>query len=553
MIRGLKRKKAKKKTGPGQKSVRVSSQNLTIDQAFRLALKHFTAGQLLAAEEICRRIVGVAPNDVQTNCLYGVVARQLGKDELGLCLTRRVIRINPNIAEAHYNLGIIYAKQGLPAEAIKSYDRALAIKPAYIEAYDNKLLAMHYLDSLSPAEIYQAHQKFAERFETPLKSMWQHHANTLEPERRLKIGYVSPDFCRHSVGFFIEPILAEHDKSKVEIFCYYNHTQHDAVTDRIMASADHWVTCGGMSDNQLAARISADAIDVLVDLAGHTSDNRLLVFARKPAPVQVTWIGYPNTTGLTAMDFRLTDAQADPEGGTEQWHSEALFRLPHCFLCYGPPADCPEVSALSTLEKEQITFASFNNLTKINDAVLRAWADILHRVPAARLLIKGSVTIDQSLHERILQVFVRKGLKRERVHLLTRTKSFREHLLLYNNVHVALDTFPYNGATTTCEALWMGVPVISLMGKTHVARVGGSLLSTAGLDELIATDREDYIRIAVELASNKDRLGRMRQNMRARLRNSPLTDARGATRSLEDAYRTMWRIFCSSLSADAGA
>ena len=552
MIRSLKRKQAKKKTSLGQKTIRVASQNLSIDQAFQLALQHFAAGRLLAAEDICRRIVSLAPDHAETYCLFSVVARLSGKEELGLELIRQAIRADPAMAEARYNLGIILAMRGSIEEALASFNQALAIKPDYAEAYSNKLLVSHYLTSAAPAEIYAEHLGFAERFEAPLKPLWQPHPNARDPERRLKIAYLSPDFCEHSVAFFIEPVLAQHDRSQVEIYCYYNHTYHDAVTRRIMESVDHFLPCREMADDQLAARIRADGIDILVDLAGHFSDNRLPMFARKPAPVQVTWIGYPNTTGLTAMDYRLTDAQADPEGKTEQYHSETLVRLPGCFLCYAPPANCPEILKLPARDEGRITFASFNNLNKINEQVVRVWAGILHRLPTARLLIKGSIAIDQSLQTRILEMFAGNGVDREQLVLAQRKGTFFEHMALYGEVDIALDTFPYNGTTTSCEALWMGAPVVVLAGETHAGRVGASLLSAVGLGELIALSEEEYVRIAVELATDQSRLAELRETMRTRMRNAPLTDAKGFTRSLEKEYRAMWRTFCVQHSG-AGA
>ncbi|OGR00363.1 MAG: hypothetical protein A2505_08560 [Deltaproteobacteria bacterium RIFOXYD12_FULL_55_16] len=553
MLRSLKRKQAKKKTGLGQKTIRSASQNLPLAQAYQLALKHFAAGQLLVAEDICRRIVSLDPGQAETYCLSAVVARLLGKEDEGLALIKKAILADPALAEAHYNLGIILVMRGLIEEALASFAQALALKPDYAEAYSNKLLVSHYLPSAAPAEIKAEHLGFAARFEAPLKPLWLAHANARYPERRLKIGYLSPDFCQHSVAFFIEPILAHHDRAQVEIFCYYNHTFQDAVTRRIMDSVDHFLPCREMPDDQLAARIRADGIDILVDLAGHFSDNRLPMLARKPAPIQVTWIGYPNTTGLTAIDYRLTDAQADPEGKTEQWHSETLVRLPGCFLCYAPPDNSPDVSALPAGKAGRITFASFNNLTKINAQVVRVWAEILHRLPTARLLIKGSIAIDQNLQERVLQMFAEQGLARDRLALAQRTASFSEHLELYGEVDIALDTFPYNGATTTCEALWMGVPVVALAGEAHAGRVGVSLLSAAGLGEMIAADEEEYLRIAVQLATDQLRLAELRKTMRARLRNSPLTEARGFTRTLEKEYRAMWRRFCEQNPGGAAA
>ncbi|MFH1021395.1 MAG: tetratricopeptide repeat protein [Pseudomonadota bacterium] len=548
MLRSLKRKKAQQKAGPGKNSIRILSQNVSLDLAFQHALKYFTSGRFLEAEDICRRIISRDPGNAETYCLYGVIARQLGREEQGLELIRKAIRADPAMAEAHYNLGIILAMRGLIDEALASFSRALAIRPDYAEAYSNKLLVSHYLTAVSPAETYAGHLGFAERFEAPLKPGWQPHGNSRDPERKLKIGYLSPDFCEHSVAFFIEPVLAHHDRARFEIYCYYNHAYQDAVTRRIMDSVDHFLPCREIPDDQLAARIRSDGIDIMVDLDGHFSDNRLPMLARKPAPVQVTWIGYPDTTGLSAMDYRLTDAMADPAGKTEQYHSETLVRLPGCFLCYAPPANCPEITPLPSLEAGAITFASFNNLNKINEKVARVWAGILQRLPTARLLIKGSIAIDQSLQERILRMFLSEGIVRERIVLTQRKGSFREHMELYGAVNIALDTFPYNGATTTCEALWMGTPVVALAGQTHAARVAASLLSAVGLGELIASTEEEYIRIAVELAANQDRIAELRKNMRARVAGSPLTEAKGFTRSLEKEYRAMWRTFCAAPS-----
>lgn len=544
MLRGLKRKKAQQKAGSGKKSIRVSAQNISIDAAFQHALNYFSTGRLAEAEDICRRIIAHDPGNAETYCLYGVIARQLGKEELGLELIRKAIQADPAMAEAHYNLGIILAMRGSPEQAVASFSQALAIKPDYAEAYSNKLLVSHYLTAVSPAEMHAGHLGYAARFEAPLKPLWQPPGNSRDPEKKLKIGYLSPDFCEHSVAFFIEPVLAHHDRSRYEIFCYYNHTYQDAVTRRIMDSVDHFLPCREIPDDQLAARIRADGIDIMVDLDGHFSDNRLPMLARKPAPVQVTWIGYPDTTGLSAMDYRLTDAMADPAGKTEQYHSETLARLPGCFLCYAPPANCPDITSLPAKVAGRITFASFNNLNKINEKVARVWAGILQKLPTARLLIKGSIAIDQSLQERILHMFIDQGLARERIVLAQRKGTFFEHMALYGEVDIALDTFPYNGATTTCEALWMGTPVVVLAGETHAARVGSSLLTAVGLEEMIATSEKEYIRIAVELASDQARLVALRKNLRHRMADSPLTEARRFTHTLEKEYRAMWRAFC---------
>jgi len=268
--------------------------------------------------------------------------------------------------------------------------------------------------------------------------------------------------------------------------------------------------------------------------------------ARKPAPVQVTWIGFPDTTGLTAMDYRLTDNLADPVGETEQWHTETLCRLPNCFLCYAPPPDTPPVAPPPVRKTGRITFASFNNLTKVNEATIRVWATILQELPSSQLLLKSTQSSCESVRHRLWLLFAGLGVGQERIRFANFSKSFTEHMGLYGSADIGLDTFPYNGTTTTCEALWMGVPVITLAGTRHVGRVGASLLSTIGLGECIAASEEEYVRRAVTLARDQERLGEFRETMRARIAASPLCDAPGFTRDLEDAYRTMWRKWCSA-------
>ncbi|MBI5558348.1 MAG: tetratricopeptide repeat protein [Deltaproteobacteria bacterium] len=538
------------------------------------------AGRFAEANSCYRQAISISPGFAEAYSNLGLLLQEMDQlDEAESC-QRRAISLKPGLTDAHYNLGIVLNKKGQFDEAIKSYRQALALRPKAYEvllslgnslnatgqldearacyqrvlagsptdhlAWTNFLLTAQYTPVPSPAALFQHALRFAEQFEAPLKKSWEPHANTAEPERRLKIGYVSADFRAHSVAYFIEPILAHHRKEHVEVFCYYNNKQQDDCSRRLAGYADHWLPCAGMSDEGLAQRIRADRIDILVDLAGHTNGNRLLVFARKPAPVQVTWLGYPDTTGLAAMDYRLTDNQADPAGNTEQWHSETLFRLPNCFLCYAPQTDCPEVAPPPVRETGMITFASFNNLTKVSEATIRVWATILRELPSSRLLLKSTQSSCESVRNRLWLLFAGLGVAQERIHFAAFTKSFTAHMGLYGSVDIGLDTFPYNGTTTTCEALWMGVPVIILAGARHVARVGVSLLSTIGLDECIAANEKEYVRRAVALAADHTRLTALRQTMRARVSASPLCDGPGFTRDLEGAYRAMWRTWCSS-------
>ncbi|MFH1216979.1 MAG: tetratricopeptide repeat protein [Pseudomonadota bacterium] len=527
-----------------------------------------------------RKALSIAPDFAEAHSNLGLLLQQMGHlDEAESC-QRKAISLNPDLADAHYNLGIVLKKKGLSDEAIDCYQNALSLEPDSCEAlvslgnalnatgqldealasyqkaladssdnnlaWSNFLLTSQYIPAPSPAELFQQHLRFAEQFEAPLKKSWEHHDNTRDPAKRLKIGYVSADFRGHSVACFIEPVLAGHSKKHVEIFCYYSNTQQDDVTRRIAACADHWIPCADMSDQQLDRRIRDDRIDILVDLSGHTDGNRLLVFAGKPAPVQVTWIGYPDTTGLTAMDYRLTDNYADPPGKTEQYHSERLFRLPGCFLCFAAPSDSPAIAAPPFMKTGRITFASFNNLTKTNEPLISLWAEILQAIPSAQLLLKATQSSCESVRNRLWRLFDQNGVTQERIRFAEYTKSFMDHLGLYGSVDIALDTFPYNGTTTTCEALWMGVPVITLAGTRHVARVGGSILSGIGLGECIAESGEDYVKMAVTLATDHDRLRELRETMRERIFTSPLCDAKKFTRDLEGAYQTMWRTWCFS-------
>jgi predicted O-linked N-acetylglucosamine transferase (SPINDLY family) len=300
-----------------------------------------------------------------------------------------------------------------------------------------------------------------------------------------------------------------------------------------------------LSDDEVAERIRADGIDILVDLAGHTANNRLRVFARKPAPVQVTWLGYPSTTGLTAIDYRLVDVVTDPVGAADTWASETLVRLEGGFLCYGALMDAPEPTVPPCIKTGTLTFGSFNYPAKVSAATLDAWAALLSRLPQARLLLKGKPFADPATRALFLARLGERGVPAERVELVAWLSSTIAHLALYNRVDIALDPFPYNGTTTTCDALWMGVPVITWAGDRHAARVGASLLTTVGQTELIARDPDDYVATAAALAGDLDRLAALRAGLRARLQASPLCDAAGFARALESAYREMWRRWCA--------
>jgi len=361
----------------------------------------------------------------------------------------------------------------------------------------------------------------------------------------LRVGYVSPDFRRHPVASFIEPILAAHDRKRFEVFCYAVHLKPDAVTARLKALADHWREIGSLDAEAAANLIREDGIDVLVDLAGHTANNRLAVFARKPAPMQATYLGYPGSTGLPAIDWRITDAVADPLGAAEALHTEKLMRLPETFQCFQKPSDAPAIGPVPMLKAGHVTFASFNMLAKVHPALVARWAGILHAVENSRLVLKAAPFRDAGTRAHYHAMFATHGIAAERIELLGYIQSPAAHFALYNRIDVALDTDPYNGATTTCEALWMGVPVVTLAGRSHVGRVGTALLTHLGLEDLIAATPEDYVARAVSLARDPAKLASLRETLRPRMEASSLTDPARFTKALEDAYREMWRQWCA--------
>lgn len=499
-------------------------------------------GRLDEAVASCKRSLEIKPNSAETyNCL-GNTLRELGQLDEAVACGRQALLLKPDFAEGCNNLGNTLQAQGRLDEAIACYRQVLSIKPDSASAYSNLLYTMQYMNTVTPAEAFSEHQRYAERYETPLKAHWQPHENSRDPERRLRIGYVSADFYNHAVAFFIEPILASHDKSQVEIYCYYNHNKRDAHTDLIAASADHWLACSKMSDEQLAERIRADGIDILVDLSGHTGYNRLPVFARKPAPVQATWIGYAGSTGLTAMDYRITNEEMDPPGLTERYHSESLLRMPDSGVAYRPEPGCPPVNPLPALTTDEFIFASLNNLIKTNQSVVNLWARILGALPHARLML-GNVT-DSGVQQRVIERFSLAGVDADRLILQPRM-SFSDYLALHHKIDLALDPFPYHGGTTTMHSLWMGVPVITLAGEHMVSRCAVPLLSRVGLGEFITHNEEEYFQRAIQIAQDLPGLNRIRLSIRERMSASnhgPQT----VTRHLEAAYREMWRKWCAN-------
>ena len=499
-------------------------------------------GRLDEAEAAFRQALHLRPDYAEARSNLGNTLRDVGKLEDAIAAFREAIRIKPDMAAAHCGVGAALCDQGKLDEAIEAYRHIIALQPDFADADASLLFCLNYGAHVSRAELFASHRAWDERHARTL-SRPDAHANDPSIARRLRVGYVSPDFRQHSVARFLEPLLRSHDRNEVELFCYAEVSSPDATTVRFRRLADHWVSTVGMPDEAVAERIRGDGVDILVDLAGHTSKNRLLVFARKPAPVQVTWLGYPNTTGMTSIDYRLVDALTDPEGEADRFASESLVRLPGGFVCYGGPADAP--APTPCLATGNITFGSFNNPAKLSEATLDAWATLLTRLPEARLLLKGKSFVDRATRAWYFERLGRRGVAAERIELAPYVPD-AEHLVSYGRVDIALDPFPYNGTTTTCEAMWMGVPVVALRGDRHAGRVGASLLTQLGLTEMIADSVAEYVEIAVALGGDPARLADLRLSLRPRMAASPLCDAPAFARRIEAAYRTMWQRRCTA-------
>ena len=500
------------------------------------------AGLLDEAEAACEVAIGIDPELPEAHFNLGNCFQRKGRIDAAVSAYRRAISLRPGFAEALANLGNALRHQGLLDEAESAYRQSLHFKPESAEVHGNLAGLHHYRAGTDPLELTAEHRRWNEQHAKPLAAFAALHRNSRDPARKLRVGYVSGDFRQHSVACFFLPLLESHDRDQFEVHCYSNVRVPDSVTGRIKSLADGWRDLTGLSDAEVAELVREDGIDILVDLAGHTDGNRLLVFARKPAPVQVTALGYPGTTGLDLMDHRLTDGIADPVGTTEHLHSERLVRVPGCAWCYEPD-ETPEVEIRGG---GSIVFGCFNNFSKVTGPMLEIWSRILHASPGSGLLLKSLALADSSTCERVREFFRRAEIDPDRIDLLGHLPEKKDHLAMYSRVDVALDTFPYHGTTTTCEALWMGTPVITMEGRVHVSRVGVSLLTHLGCAEWIARSPEDYVAKAVALASDRTRLESIRAGLRGRMKASALMDAMRYAREVEAAYRRMWMEWCSS-------
>jgi protein O-GlcNAc transferase len=459
--------------------------------------------------------------------------RRLAEAETQL---QRALALDPRSAEAHTNLGITLSQQGRLREAMPHLLEAVALAPALAVAHDNLLLNAHYWDLLPPEQLAD----LARHYGRVQASSVPQRARPRRPAlagRRLRVGFVSGDLRQHSVSYFLAPLLEHRDRAQVDYHVYSDVAAPDGVTEALRANVDVWREVFGLPDARLLALVESDALDVLVDLSGHTANNRLRLFAARAAPVQVSYLGYPGTTGLATMDFRVTDAWADPPGRTEALHTETLLRMPNGFLCYRPPREAPPVAAAPKARKGFVTFGCFNNLAKVSPTIIALWARVLAQVPDARLVLKNMALADPSTERALRARLADGGLEDSRVELHAPTPGEVAHLASYEALDVALDTYPYHGTTTTCEALWMGVPVVTLLGAAHHSRVGASLMEPLGLPGLVAETPDTYVASAVALARDWRRLEMLRDSLRGRLGAAPLRDEVAQARAFEALLR----------------
>ncbi|MBC8337878.1 MAG: tetratricopeptide repeat protein [Rhodospirillales bacterium] len=487
------------------------------------------------------KALDIKPDYVEAHSNMGNTYREMGRQDEAVESYQKALAINPDYTEGLNNLGSLYNELGQPVKAAEIYAKALDIKPDFAFAHSNLLMTEQYRLGHTSQSLFQLHSQWDERHAHQFRADRPVHGNNREPERKLRVGFVSPDLGRHPVGYFILAMLESLGNHDIETVCFSDRIG-DEMTQQIKAAAGAWRDIYGESDEDLAKMIVSDGIDILIDLSGHSASNRLLVFARKPAPVQVAWAGYVGTTGLSAIDYLISDIYSTPEED-EPFYSEKVIRMPDGWLCYAPPAYAPEVGPLPFERNAGVTFASFSNPAKINEAVVSVWADVLKGVERSRLVLKFRGIDSGANAKRLTSMFQAEGVDPSRL-ILEGKSSHPELLARYNDVDIALDPFPYSGGLTTYEALWMGVPVITVAGETFASRHSLSHLSTVGLPELVARDHEDYVNLAVALAVDIERLADLRAGLREKMARSPICDGEKFSQGFAGLLRGIWRDWC---------
>lgn len=492
------------------------------------------------------RALELNADDAKEHCYYGLVLKNQGDLKGAASAFEQAIKLKPDYAAAYNNLGIVKKDAGDVEAGILNYRRALELNPSYASCYSNLLFCLSHSEKIDTKALFDEHCRFGRQYELPLKASWPRHGNQRDPERCLRIGFVSADFREHSLAYFIEPILNHLSLSmRLSLHAYSNSAIEDSVTRRLRAKFKYWDNVDGLPDKALAQKIREDGIDILVDLDGHTSGNRLLTFAMKPAPIQVSWLGYLATTGLTAMDYYLADSYLLPPGEFDGQFTEKLVQLP-ANAPFMPSVEAPEVNALPALKNGYITFACFNRPNKITPSAVRLWSTLLKALPGAKMLL-GAMPQEGS-YDTIGEWFALEGITRDRLIFHPRS-SMRNYLKLHQAVDICLDTFPSNGVTTTCHAVWMGVPTLCLNGKSMASRGAMAIMNHVDLPGFVADDQDGFVKNGLYWANNPAVLADVRATLRARFNGSALAQPALITDGLENAFRAMWKAWCNDLAA----
>ncbi|MCS6850095.1 MAG: tetratricopeptide repeat protein [Gemmataceae bacterium] len=515
------------------------------DSAYSLGNVLMAQDRLAESEAAFRQALQLRPDHADAANNLGIVLASQGRLTEAEMAYRQARDLRPGgSADAENNLGMALHAQGRLEEALAAYRRALRLRPHYATAHSNAVYTEQFRTGVSLARLGRVHAEWCRCQAETLFADRRPLAIDPDPDRRLRLGFISADFRRHPVGFFLIRTLEALDRSDFDVVCYCDRAVDDDLGRRFRATADTWRPTHRLTARELADLVRADRIDILFDLAGHLANNRLLTFALRPAPLQVTWIGYMGTTGLKTMDYILADRYHIAEG-EECYYVERVLRLPEAFFCYDPPAEAPEPGPLPALRQGHVTFGSFNTPAKLTPQVVAVWADVLRRLPGSRLVLKFRGLDDPGVRQRFHNLFECVGIDRSRIGLKGWSPR-PDHLRAYHGIDLALDPFPFSGSTTTLEALWMGVPVLTCPGTTFAGRHSYSYLSNLGLTELIANDLADYVNRAVALAGDLDRLSAWRRELRRRVAESPLCDAPRFARNLGGILRGIWRQWCAS-------
>lgn len=556
----------------------------SLQTAMGLGMARLANGDAVGAEKVLRNVTVAAPNAPEGWHYLALALKAQQRVRDVLTVRQRMVKLTPKSAAAWLHLGSAMSDAGRYGRALEGFAKAMELEPAnprirltramtlfkchrvreaalefanltsderlQFTARSCRLMTLNYLPELTREEVFAEHVAYGRAAGPEVNRSWR---NDPDPERRLRVAFLSPDLNQHSVAYFLEPMLLRLDPREFEVVLYHDDTKVDAVSERLKSLAAVWRNFANRPNEAVEPEVLSDAPDVLIDLTGHAGSNRLRLLARRLAPVQITYLGYPNTTGVRAMDYRFVDELTDPTPDADRFASEGLIRFAATAWSYLPRADAPDVNPLPAKTNGFVTFGSFNNFAKVTNETLHVWARILAGVPASRLLLKAAGMDDAVVRGEVVQRLRAAGISEERCELMAPVPDTTSHLAMYGRVDIALDTFPYHGTTTTCEALWMGVPVVTQVGERHVSRVGLSLLAAVGHREWASASAGEYVSVATELAGDVTKLDAMRRGLRGEMERSNLLDHAGQARRFGGAVRKCWARWCAKSAARAAA